>query len=194
MNKSDFVVWDALAGQTFVSLEGLQNVENVFELKRGISRSVNFPDNAMFCMNRNFPKKNKLADCVVNFEKITIASKRSRNLLEAKSAKDVEFLPIKIFNHEGKLASSEHMIVNALKVVDCIDQTKSSLSWNKIDNEYISFVDKLVLDVSKISADDVLIRPKHLAAVILMRKDIAEAFDEAGISGTQFIPVEEFEI
>lgn len=190
----EYMVWDALAGQTFASLEGLENVPKVFELKRGISRANGFPDNATFRLNRRFPKKVQLADCMVNFERVTVASKRVRDLLVSKGAKDVEFLPVTILDHKGRAASSDHAIVNPLKVIDCIDQSRSTLSWNKIDREYISFIEALVLDPSAFSPGDVLFRAKHLVTVVFIRKDVAEELDAQGVTGAQFIPIDEFTI
>lgn len=190
----EFVVWDALAGQTFASLEGLENVAKVFELQRGVSRAKGFPDDATFRMNRRYPKRVQVADCMVNFEKVTVASKRVCDLLASKGAENVEYLPVTILNHKGRVASSDHVIVNPLKVVDCIDRSRSNLSWNEIDSDYIDFLEALVLDPRVLDPGDVLFRAKHLAAVVFLRKDVAEELDAQGLTGAQFIPVDEFTI
>jgi hypothetical protein len=189
-----FIVWDARAGQTFASLEGLENVPEVFELKRGFARAKGFPEKATFRMNARFPKKVQLADCAVNFEKVVVASKRVREILESKQAPDVEYLPVTILDHKGRVASADHVIVNPLQVIDCIDQARSTLTWNKIDPEYIAFLEGLVFKPGAIPPSSVVVRAKHLAATVFLRKDVADEIEAQGLTGAQFLPLDELEI
>lgn len=190
----DYFAWEFNPHGGFATLEGLSNVDDVYELKRGIPRSKDFPKDACFYMDSAFPKEIKLADNILNLDRLIAASNNLRSFIEARKPEATEYLPVSIYNHKGRIASDEYCIINPLQVMDCIDQEASDITWNKIDSELISGCFELVLDDSRIDDSLLLFRPRYMPNVVLVREDLVEDLEEADFTGMRFVELDEFEL
>jgi hypothetical protein len=188
------VVWFSSAPLGFCSLTALQNVDKSWELKFGISRSDGFPITARFDMDPSHPKAIKLADCIYNANALAVISQALKEFIESRQPPRTEFLPVSIYNHKKRLASDSYFILNPLSLPDCIDMKKSKITWNKIKKDLIAFCKKLVLEPSAIDPDLLLLRPKFLPSVILVREDLAEAIGKQGFTGVKFIPIDRWKL
>jgi len=171
-------------------LEVLENVDDVYELSRGVSRVTNFPENAEIRMDRNFPKNVKLADQLDSDSGLTIVNSKIANAILALSLPHVELLPVSIINHKGRDVGEKYFIVNVCKVVDCIDVDASTLMWNPIDKELIAGVLELVL-LEDFESDSIIFRPKYFPQRILVREDFAKKIESLGVNGVRFVPIDE---
>ena len=171
-------------------LEVLENVDDVFELSRGVSRVTGFPENALVRMDRNFPKDVKLADQLDNDSGLTIVNSKIANAILELSLPSLELLPVSIINHKGRDVGERYFIVNVCKVVDCIDKDASTLMWNPIDKDLIAGVLELVL-LEDFESDSVIFRPKHFPQRIIVREDFAKKIESLGASGVRFVPIDE---
>ena len=113
----DFVIWSADGGGKYCTLEGLLEVDDVFQIKEGSPRAQGFPEDARFNMNRQAPKEVALADSLSNYENMVVVSKPLREHLEQKAPPSVEYLPVSVYNHKRRLASADYCIVNPLAIV-----------------------------------------------------------------------------
>lgn len=187
------VVWKWDVGKSFCVLAGLQNVEDLYELSKGISRAQNFPKDACFHMDPRHPKFVALADNISNMDRALVVSKKLKDFIEAKGPRDVEYLRVSIFNHKKKLASDEYFIVNPFRVIDCIDKEKSRIRWNSIDPEKISACSNLVLRTEMLDDTLLLFRPRHLETYVMVRPDFAQEIKRAGFTGLKFTEIKDFE-
>ncbi|HYO73697.1 MAG TPA: DUF1629 domain-containing protein [Archangium sp.] len=187
------VVWDWNVGKSFCVLAGIENVEKLYQLSQGVSRSQGFPKEACFRMDPSHPKYVALSDNIANLDKALVVSRKLKEFLESKGPRDVEYLRVSIFNHKKKLASDEYFIVNPLRVIDCVDKDKSDIEWNNIDPEKISFCFKLVLRTEALDDSLLLFRPRHLATRVMVHPELAKAIEGAGFTGLRFTEVDEFE-
>jgi hypothetical protein len=194
MSARDFVIWESTAGTKYAVLGALQRVDKVYEIKRGAPRADGFPSDACFEMDKRFPRQVKLADSPSNLEGMVVVSAPLKALLESTKPPSVELLRVSIINHKGRVASEEYFIVNPLRVIDCIDKTRSEIKWNAIDTTAISGCLRLVLDLGAVDDDVLLLRPKHLENVVAVRRDLAESITAGGFTGVDFTEVDTFEI
>jgi hypothetical protein len=190
----DYVAWKAKAPAGFCALECLENVEDSYELKRGISRANGFPADASFRMDAAHPKNVKLADNVYNLDRMLVVSKKLKELIESKAPPSTEFLPVTIYNHKGRVASADYFIVNPFLLQDCIDKKKSQIEWNDIDPELICSCFGLVLLPDTIDPKLLLFRPKHMPTIVLVRRDLADEIEAGGFTGIKLVGLDEFEL
>ncbi|MCC6559524.1 MAG: hypothetical protein IT372_41940 [Polyangiaceae bacterium] len=190
---SMFRVWRSRAGTKYCTLGGLRGIERVPELKRGESRADGFPADAFFEMSKKFPKQVALADSLSNLDGLAVVSKALKGFLEGESLVGVEFLPVSIRDHKGRVASADYFVVNPTRIVDCIDKDRSDISWNPMDVTRICGCLRFVLDVAAIDADVAMLRPKHLEVCVLVREDLAGEICDRGFTGTNLIKIEEFQ-
>lgn len=188
------VVWHSLAGSKYAGLGGLQGVGDEYEIKRGISRVKNFPKDAHFEMDKRFPRQINLADSIVNLDRMIVASTPLKEFIEAKRPRAVEFLPVSIYNHKGRVASGDYFVISPIEVVDCIDKSQSRFKWNAIDPTIMSSCSKLALDLDVIDPELLLFRPKHLASFVLTSAALAAEISAKGFTGVHFLRTDEFRV
>jgi hypothetical protein len=191
---TDFVVWESTAGTKYCALGGLQGVPDEYEIKRGISRSLNFPDDAHFKMDKSFSRQVALADSLSNLEGMVVVSPQLRGFLEAEALPSIEFLRVSILSHKERVASTDYCIVNPLQIVDCIDQGRSEIVWNRIDPTLISGCTRFTLDSSLAAAGGPLFRPRYLENLVLVKAELAARIVERGFAGVDFTEIDRFQI
>ena len=167
-------------------LRGLNGVENDFELDEGISRVEGWPDDASSAMSPRYPKDIGLADSLYGAG-FLVASAAVRKLLDDASVARVEYLPLRIINHKGRVASADYFIVNPLAVVDCIDAAASVVKENPLDPGSYSGCKQLVLRDSEVPPELAVFRCLHWPAVIVVRKSLADQMTAAGLTGLHFM-------
>lgn len=191
---TEFVVWESTAGTKYCVLGGLQGVSDQYELKRGVSRARSFPDDAHFKMDKGFPRQVALADSTSNLDGLLVVSSRLRTFLEVEALPNVEFLRVTIINHKARVASADYYIVNPLQIVDCIDQGRSEIMWNRIDPTTISGCTRLSLNSNTTVAGGSLFRLRYLENVVLVKAELAAGIMEQGFTGVDFTGVDRFQI
>lgn len=170
-------------------LKTLQNVDDDFELLRGVSRAKGFPDDAAFHMNEAFPNNLQLEDFVANRNGLLVVSAKVRDLVSTAAAPKNELLPVAIINHKGRREKAPYFILNQIGLVDCIDGAKSVCTPNPIDPELFITVDKLVLDERKIPATLSLFRMAKFPMVPVFRRDLADQIVAAKCTGIAMLEV-----
>ena len=189
-----YYVWETNTHGGFATLLGLENVEDTFELLRGVPRAETWPSDAAFRMNPAFPRDVKLADAVRNREGVAVASARLRDVLAGFAPADTEFLPVTILNHKGRVAADDYAVVNPYRVVDALDAGTTGLIWNAIDPDLVAGCFGLVLDPARLDPDAVLFRLRHLPTEVFVREDAVRAAEAAGLAGLRFTPADAFEL
>jgi len=180
-----FVIWDRVSEEGICALTAPADVEKSYQLKRGISRAEGWPADVICQMDDDFPDDIKLADNM-NAGGIGVISQNIKDFLVNEKVNDVEFLPVTILNHKGRIASKDYYILNPLVVCDCIDIDGSYVDWNAIKKDMIDSCEQLVLKEDAVSIEYKVFRPKFLPIIILVRTEIAKRLREAGFTGLYF--------
>jgi len=184
----DFVVWKARAVGNACTLEPIENVERFPDLYCGVSFAGRFPADATFRMSRSFKKDTRLVDDVINGSSVKVCSKRLTDFLRAQKLPHVEYLPVTILNHKGRVASTEYTVVNPVGLQDALDLKASGPHYNLIDKQSIDHVDKIVLAPARLEKGVRLFRLKGLTTPVLLDKALADAIAGEGFVGPYFQP------
>lgn len=171
-------------------LGALQNVDDDYELRDGISRKATWPKDACFYMDKKRKDYIRLADFLWNMGGVLVISGKVRDLL-GEDLNCNEFLPVTIYNHKDRPIKEEYFILNQTELQDCMDFKKSKYKRNSIDPDSISTVEKLVVDERKIKPDVNLLRMKGFPLVLISR-GLAQKIKDAGMSGILFGEIEKY--
>jgi hypothetical protein len=189
--KPEFVIWDSMAVPNACVLAELYGVDKQYELDKGIPRLANFPKNARFKMDSDFPHDTLLVDNLDNTDDLIVASRRLKEFLETRPLMHMEYLPIAILDHKKKPVEDEYFIVHPIDLPECLDIKKSQVTWG-ISKDWADKVKQLVIDMTKVEPDRDLFRPKPFYSVILVRRALAEAIDEQGFTGIRWKEIDDY--
>jgi hypothetical protein len=190
--KQKIVIWTNKVVPNACSLYKLEGVEDDYELKKGVSRLLSFPEKAVYNMHPDRPTNTLLTDNLFNTASLIVGSRRLRDLFERHAVPAVEYLPVTILNHKGKALGKEYYIINPVGLVDCIDVQKSKIKWDPMDEFMIEEVSRLVIDEAKVEPDRIVFRPKGYHWIVLVRREFAATVATEGITGVQWVELDEF--
>ncbi len=88
------------------------NIEDKYQLLKGISRLDGWPIDISFQFSDDRPEGMTLTDYVENPSNWLIISTRFKKVLEESGAQYIEYLPVQIKNHKGRIASKDYWIAN----------------------------------------------------------------------------------
>ena len=113
--------------------------------------------------------------------------------LDAVKDEDASLFETSIVDQRNNVAYSNYKIVNINKAVDCVDFNASKLVFRKNGN--IKFIDKLVLDETKLLKGEILLcRIAEFLPLIIVHDDIKNKMVNLSISGVNFMRPEELKL
>lgn len=180
-----YVIWKSANEEGLCSLLAPEGIKDSFELQRGISRNEGWSQDTICRMNDEYPNDIQLADNM-HATGLIVISKPMKALLVKENVNNVEFLPLTILNHKGRVASADYFIVNALDICDCIDLDASEVEWNFIEKDLISNCERLVLKEEAIPQNYMVFRPKFKPNIILIHIALVEKLYAANFTGLEF--------
>jgi len=189
----NYLYWKVYRGERVCKLGGLQNIEDEYELARGISRMERWPEDACYYMDKKRKEDIRLEDCLWNIDSLLVISSKLKEFLEKENLKNNEYLPLTIFNHKDRPTKESYFIVNQIHLQDCIDQKKSKYDINDIDPWQFSEMGKLVIDEKKIEPEVALFRMNHYPYLPIIRRDLAKKITSAGFTGIRFGEIETYD-
>ncbi|WPB76674.1 hypothetical protein KYC5002_47760 [Archangium violaceum] len=189
----DYLVWDRRDEGNSCALLTPEEVERDWELSEGVPRAANFSPDALFRMSDRHKKNTGLTDNLINMRRLIVASARLKDFLQFRALKNVEYLPVSIINHKGKVASSEYFIVHPIHPQECLDLQASTPRYSHINPTDIATVKKLVVDPTKIDPDVSLFKLKNYGRPTLIRRQLADEILKAGFRGVSFLELHEYE-
>jgi len=188
-DTGNYLTWDADAQSNYCVLKYLEGFPDDYKLMKGDSVAGEWPDDVRMRMNPTFKKQIKLSDNLLNPVNVIVASKSLCDFLRDKKVPNIEYLPVTILNHKGKVASKDYCIANLITTQDCIDTEQSEVTWNEINPHYISSMKRLVVNENKIAKNAMLFRAEHLKTLIFIRADFAATVTAAGFTNIKFWPL-----
>jgi hypothetical protein len=131
---------------------------------------------------------------------LSVYSPRRRSLMEDLRINEIQYLPLRIKRQDGEKEVYGYSIANYLRVIDCLNREKSVyqvwtkdnlLYWEKRTNMIGTFRDvtNAVLDFDKIG-DAKIFRLWGWETMVVLREDVKQAIEEAGITGCEFYKIE----
>ncbi|GAA4278314.1 imm11 family protein [Aquimarina mytili] len=161
-------------------------VEEQDEIDNGISVLDSLSEEIL-CEARDYDKLNQLADNLYGTG-YPVVSDKLKSFLEKKiDSKHIEFLPVTLIDQQKRNIPGEYYLINALRVVDCIDIEASGVVWNPLEPSEIMHYEKgLELQESKIPENLKLFRLKKHSSTIIVRSDLVTEIEQTGFSGLYF--------
>lgn len=133
-----------------------------------------------------------LADVIPGPASMRVVSEPLKKLLEHEASCEIEFLPISIRDHRDHLIGENYYIANVLEVIFCMDRDKSDYVESSLDETRVHTHRHLYLDDSKIPENANLFRLGEDPYLLLVRQDLAKTMADAGLTGIEFIKLEDF--
>lgn len=189
----DFVIWDSAAVGNACVLDFIENVERARTLHRGFSFLPGFPADAQFRMSKEHKKNTALTDDVSNTDNVKVCSPRLVAFLQKQKLAHVEYLPVRILDHRGKVASADYRIVNLFPLQDVLDLEKSGPRYSAMRKTTIVELKKLVIDTRRLDRGFRVFRINNYPSPVLIDRSLAEAMDAEGFVGPSFVELDEFE-
>lgn len=188
--KKNWKVWDFQEVADAFVLDKLKNVKNTLSITRG-KPQVDFAQDAYFTVDPDFPNNVKLIDCFWTIYRLTVVSPKVREVLQGFSAPNLEFLPVKILNHKGRLAG-EYFILHSIGLVDALDIEKSQAKWDEDDPSTVDAFQRLVIREDAVDPSLCIFKLKQYQRNFVVRPDVAQALVEARCTGIRWIECEKF--
>lgn len=167
--------------------------EQAFRFHRGVSLKNWVPAGANYPMSPRWPDNRTLYDFQNNTLKLLVISSRCKTVLEAGPHANLEFLPISIINHRGKVASSDYYIANIIGSVDCMDRERSIFEADPLKPSVIGTCSRLVLQNDKIPDDVELFRLSNAPKTYIIKPSLKERLEAEGLKGAAFIPEHDYD-
>jgi hypothetical protein len=158
----------------------------------GIRCGDTYPATARIGMDPDWPAI-QLGGVLANTSRILVVHEALKSLIQAamKPQDEIEFLPLAILNHKGRVASQAYFIVNPIGTLDCMDKKRSKFIFTGDGRLYR--VEKYVLDSKKIPWEPAIFRPKESPSVYIINGKITTAFKDSGFVDRN-VMVDELEI
>jgi hypothetical protein len=167
--------------------------ETSFQLTDGIPLAEEWPADVRFRFSKNRKDGLTLTDYIDNSFQWLIISPRFRTLLEDLEPQGIEFLPIEIRNHKGRLAADDYCLANLFPLVEAVDRPRSVFKLDSLSPpDGIFTFEKLALLQQVEAGDRVVFRLKEQPMLILVRDDVAHRVEELGFTGMRFVPTAQF--
>ncbi len=192
-NKHKYYVWDTDSRGGYTTLSAVQNFSDDQLLYKGVSVIKDFPKEGVMNMNKDHKGDKKLGDAIHSRggQGVPVISPKLAEIIKAATNGDkIEFLPVAIHGFEDEVVSTDYVIANTFKVIDCIDHEESEVSWNLIDPTIIADITNLTLLTDKIPDDAVFFRATGWDGVII-RDDLVEQINQAEPTGVGIMELEE---
>jgi hypothetical protein len=120
-------------------------------------------------------------------------SPQLKEFLEVQELSHVEYYPLEIIDHKGKVASNEYFVVHLIDHADCIDADASEADWinEGLPTLRILSLESLVLDPARIPEGRKLFFPKFYSRYPIVRRDLAEAVEKEGFTNIDIVSLDE---
>lgn len=189
---SSFVVWDHKQSRRDTTLRDFEGVDQTFPLMAGESLVATFPSDARFSMDSSTPKRKNLTDSPANTSMVIVGSLRLVDFLRELGVVDVEYLPVTILDHKHEPVAEPFFIVHPIRPVDCLDLEGAEPVYSSVLPGQINRVSRLRLHEDRVPGDKKIFRCQSFYRAILVRRDLAEAIVRAGMTGMEWVELEDY--
>ena len=188
----EFVIWESEYNEGECVVGNPSGFEDQFLLLEGVPLLSQWPDNVICKMSPRYPKDIQLTDNLYGGNYAVISKRLKEETLALAGASNVEFLPISVLNHKGRVASKDYYVMNPVGTLDCVDIEKSGVVWNALNKNLISQVKHLVLKNDGIPPEVAVFRLTYMAPTILVRRSLADHLSSRGFTGLCFRKLADF--
>ncbi|MEY4561762.1 MAG: hypothetical protein RLZZ618_1039 [Pseudomonadota bacterium] len=160
--------------------------------RAGEPLAADFSAEHVFSMSKMFPDDIVLSDNFVVAAQVIVSEALKTRLQTLLADHAIEYLPVAIRNHKGRVVPERYFIVHPLGLVDCIDLARSKVKWHQLIESNIISCDGLVFKPEAVAPSVKLFRPQHWGQHLLVSAGLAEELMSSGLTGLQFMPATGF--
>lgn len=156
----------------------------------GVSLIDSFPDRPSAIMYYDEDYEGiKLYDFVPNMDSVLVVHDKVKTLYDTLGLDRIEYLPIRLCDHQKKIASDDYFIVNPLALEPIIDMEKSDCEMNPFRKTQVYRTKNLVVN-KEVEIESKLFRASTKTDSIFVHDDVVVALDKAGITGYKVLKAE----
>lgn len=161
-----------------------------YYIRQGKRLGKHYPADARIKMDHR-SKGNKLASMLGNTMSFLIVHTDVKKLIETNNLNaEIEYLPVNIYNHKGRLQSSDYWIINVIGTLDCVDKEKSDIDYEDETRQEVIGVGTIVLDGKKLRGAPDLFRVPEQAEDIIASDRLYRILVAGKFSNLAFSPIE----
>lgn len=187
----EYVVWDTQDEGNSCSVRRLEGISDTFQLLHGVPRAATLDTPARYYMDSTQPRALGLTDSLINTDSFLVISEKLKRFLEVEGGPSLEFLPVEIVNHKGRVAA-QYFICHPVAPQDCLDLAGSRAKTSAVDPGTVLTIKRLVIDPSRIDAGLRVFRVQRLWEVVLVERALAEAISDAGFRGIAWVELDDY--
>jgi hypothetical protein len=191
-DQLDIVLWRDISPPGHCKLAS-PYLWSTVKLHAGISVADEYPGGLNYPMSDFLPDDILLSDNFKVAGQILVSGKLKAHLLAALPDHPLEFLPVSILNHKGRVVSADYFILHPLGVHDCIDLQRSKVKWNPLKKKVITSCKGLVFKPDSLPPGLKLFRPEYWGFNIMATRAFGDELIAAGFSGLRFIDAAGFD-
>lgn len=128
-------------------------------------------------------------DLVVAKQRCIAHSSRLQRVLRAVGVDGIDYYPLRIVNPITRDVYQSHEAANILEVIHCLDRERSDLDIDDEDPTNLWYINRLALVRDRLG-DALLFRLGERPRTVIVRREVKEAVEGAGITGAMFLPAE----
>jgi len=128
-------------------------------------------------------------DLVVAKQRCIAHSNRLQRVLRAVGVDGIDYYPVRIVNPITGDVYRSHEAANILEVIYCLDREGSDLDIDDEDPTNVWYINRLALAGDRLG-DALMFRLGERPRTVIVRREVKEAVEGAGITGAMFLPVE----
>ncbi|VAW86808.1 hypothetical protein MNBD_GAMMA16-169 [hydrothermal vent metagenome] len=138
----------------------------------------------------HYPDQSKLYDIVPALDAVLVINNKVKNVLNNMNVDNIEYLPIRLWDHQKSPVSDDYYILNPLGSVDFIDMEKSECAMSALNKGQINDIDDLVINMNKVPKEAKLFRATTMMRQVFIHDDLRIALGNEGIQGYKLIEAE----
>jgi len=189
--RFSYVVVPFFPGPEIAATEPVNDVLPIRALHlEGVPLASQFPPTTEIRLSSK--SGNRFTDFIYTIARVILASPRAWDLLRAEGVKEehAEYLPFILKDRKGRVRPEKYGFVNPLLKVPCFDFEKSD--YGRLPKETpgrLAGITRLHILPEKVPEDAKLFRLAEDTRTTLMRRDLLEKLQAAGMEGLRSLPL-----
>ncbi len=183
----DHVFWGFARLPNHAHLGGISDSDADLNVTYGREVGDAYPSEVSIHVDPTKPDKTILGEVLRNVGCLIIVSRRLKEFLQERDLPDVEYLPLKVYNHKNRLVQKDYFIINPFRPQACLNIPACGFTWRAKPGRDPRYIKQFVVDNSQCTSLPLLFRPEPLFNYVLIHRDLAQAIDAAGFEGNFWI-------
>jgi len=139
----------------------------------------------------------KLSDLLLTDFQLQVFSRNLINLFNDLKIENIQYFPVRIFNHETGGVDESYKIANIEGLIDCLDiensiYKRSKRSGNLLRVAKFKIVEEKIIPVRSSKNKPFIFRLGEFPRLIIVHETVKKACEDRNITGVEFISPEEY--